>query len=206
MQKLIALMVLIVLSSCASPALPPTETPTIQPTFTATTTSTKTPEPTLTLTPQPTETIAPTEVPLPMITFENAKTGEKITMPEFQDFESSMQYVAENTLWYSGENDRNTISHDFALNNPDLENFLKQFDGISGRTRKGWDASTNPKYYNTATDSFFPLYIGTLGNGTLIVFQKEDGSFEASYANVKVRDYLNLEDKSPVMLTLHPKE
>jgi len=217
-RTILFLLLFVFVSACNSM----TPTSTISPTVTLDTSTLETSTPEATA--MPTETPIPEATPTAVPTAESGipegwstkilvnDKGESITVPvspELGDndktFEASMQYIADNALWYTSGEDSNSIIGTF-WNDPELDQFLAQFEGVPGYLGKPnyWgealpDRSTSPNRVD-----FFCLFEGPLGNVTLQVFQRKDGSYQAIYTPMAGKDYGRLTSASPFMLTLHP--
>jgi hypothetical protein len=118
MQKknLILLISTILLVSCASPALPPTETPTPRPSLT----------PTLTSTPSPTNTPEPTPTP----------TQAVVTLAEWQgmDEQAKLEWIAKHAPETILMEDGTTL-----YRSQDLAGQVVVYRDETGRLRAGWD-------------------------------------------------------------------
>ena len=53
-------------------------------------------------------------------------------------------------------------------------------------------------------DDYFCLYIGSLGKGTLMIFENKAGYHEAVYSEISIREIQDKRFADPVMTTLHP--
>ena len=143
------------------------------------------------------------EVDLPTITLVNG-AGENITIPEFgvDEFDKNIQYIADHVKWEEG--DRNASLDAFG-NNPELDIFLAQFEGVAGFIiKKHWSASSLPMESTTTAKEFFNLYMGVCGEGTLLIFPTKDEGFEAVYTDLEIKEFMNLKYISPIMSTLRP--
>ena len=116
-----------------------------------------------------------------------------------------MQYIADNALWYTSGEDSNSIIGTF-WDDPELDQFLAQFEGVPGYLGKSnyWGVALPNRLTSPNRVGFFCLFEGPLGNVTLQVFQRKDGSYEAIFTPMAGADYDRLTFKSPFMGTLHP--
>ena len=147
----------------------------------------------------------PQEPEYPVLSFVNGK-GETVTALQIDEFIPAVDYMAKNAKWYDVSQDREAVMDACYYR---MEAFFRSYEDVDGRQfMRDWNQAVYP-LNNHSPDGlprpFMCVFDASFGNGTLVIYERADGTFEALLSDkYKSLDYFDLLAGDPHMYELTP--